>query len=170
MKNLTDPLWWKAAFWRAVRTALVIATPYAATLLYDANQWLIVLSTAGFGAVSSFVTSLFGIAETGDTQAQWGWATLERVVKTAAQATLTLFGTAVAFEDVNWSMAPQLIGTAVLGSLLIAFMKGIPEAPTPVAAATAPTVTVVQGQEAVTDVPLVAPVVPNPPVNDGHGE
>lgn len=162
MKNLTDPQWWKAAAWRALRTALVIATPYAATLLYVPDQWLIVLSTAGFGALTSLITSLFGIAETSDKTPTWGWATLERVIKTAAQATLTLFGASVTFQDVDWASAPQLIGTAILGSLLLAFMKGIPEAPeTPTAVATVSVAsTDATGAPEVVDVPVVAPVEP----------
>lgn len=141
MKNLLSGVWWKAAAFRALRTVLVIAIPYAPTVLYDGN-YVIALSAALFGGVSSLVTSLFGIAETGDKSVPWYWAISERVVKTAAQATLTLFGTAQMFQDVDWSQAPQLIGSAVLGSLLIGFLKGLPESDIPTATATVGTVIV----------------------------
>ena len=155
MKNLLSGAWWKASAFRALRTALVIAIPYAPTVLYD-GSYLIVLSTAAFGALSSLVTSLFGIAETTDSSVPWGWAVAERVIKTAAQATLTLFGTATMFQAVNWQEAPALIGSAVLGSLLIAFMKGIPEAPEPVANAFVSTVVSTETGPSVAEVPVVA--------------
>lgn len=131
MKNtILSGMWWKAAVMRALRTAAVIATPYVPTVLYDQN-YLIVLSAAGFGAVTSLLTSLFNIPETTDKSVSWYWALGERVIKTTAQALITLFGTATLFEDVAWAEAPQLVGTAILGSLLLAFMKGMPEAPEP---------------------------------------
>ncbi len=52
-------------------------------------------------------------------------------MKTAAQALLTLFGTATMFQQVDWAQAPTLIGTAVLGSLVISFLGFLPEAQAP---------------------------------------
>lgn len=149
--------WWKAAVMRALRTAAVIATPYVPTVLYEGN-YLIVLSAAGFGAVSSLLTSLFGIPENSDQTVSWYWALGERVIKTTAQALLTLFGTATLFQDVNWAEAPQLVGTAILGSLLLAFMKGLPEVPEPPAKpATIQAITVnAAGQPEITEAPVIA--------------
>ncbi len=135
MSNLTSRAWWKAAFFRALRTAIVIAIPYSPTVLYD-NSWVILASTAGFGALTSFVTSFFGIAESDGKSVSWYWAVFERVVKTASQALLTAFGTATMFAEVDWSAVPALVGSAVLGSLLLAVLKQLPEADTPLAAPT----------------------------------
>lgn len=132
MSNLLSGEWWKAAFIRAIRTALVIAIPYAPTVLYD-GSYLLVLSAAGFGALASLVTSLFGIAETTGNAVPWYYAIFERVVKTAAQSLLTVFGTATMFSEVDWSIAPALIGSAVLGSLLLGVLGTLPEAEDPAA-------------------------------------
>lgn len=126
MKNLTSGSWWRAAGIRALRTAGVLLAPYVPTILYT-GDFLIVASVVVFGALGSFVTSLAGIAETEGKTVVWYYAVLERSVKTAAQATLALFGTATLFQDVDWSAAPQLIGTAVLGTLVLAFMDFLPE-------------------------------------------
>lgn len=126
MKNLTSGLWWRAAAIRALRTAGVLLAPYVPTILYT-GDFLIVASVVGFGALGSLVTSLAGIAETEGKTVVWYYAVLERSVKTAAQATLALFGTSTIFQNVDWSAAPQLIGTAVLGTLVLAFMDFLPE-------------------------------------------
>lgn len=163
MKNtILSGVWWKASVMRALRTAAVIATPYVPTVLYDGN-YLIVLSAAGFGAVSSILTSLFGIPETTDGSVSWYWALGERVIKTTAQALLVLFGTATLFQDVAWVEAPQLVGTAILGSLLLAFMKGLPEVPSPPAAPTTVAITqdVINTSGDHTRVVTEAPVVAN---------
>lgn len=164
MKNtILSGAWWKASVMRALRTAAVIATPYVPTVLYEGN-YLIVLSAAGFGAVSSLLTSLFGIPETTDGSVSWYWALGERVIKTTAQALLVLFGTATMFQQVAWSEAPQLVGTAILGSLLLAFMKGLPEVPSPPAAPTTVAIeqsvynTAGEPETVVTEAPVVANV------------
>jgi hypothetical protein len=165
MSNLTSSVWWKAAFFRALRTALVIAVPYAPTVLYD-GQYLLLASVAGFGALTSIITSLFGIAETSDTTVSWYWAILERVVKTAAQALLTAFGTATLFSEVNWDTVPALVGSAVLGSLLLAVLKQLPESDAPIATATTlvSTFNYATGTDTVTAAPVAAPI-PAPAVN-----
>lgn len=135
MSNLTSLAWWKAAGIRAIRTAAVILTPYVPVIFATGDVWVAV-SAAGFGAVASLLTSLFGIAEVDGKVVPWYWATLERVVKTTAQALLTAFGTATLFEQVDWNAVPALVGTAVLGSLLLAVLKTLPEANDPLAPAT----------------------------------
>lgn len=157
MKNLTSSVWWKAASFRALRTALVLLAPYVPTILYSAD-YAIVASVVFFGALTSLITSLFGIAESEGKTVPWWYALLERSVKTAAQALLTLFGTATMFQDVDWSAAPQLVGTAVLGTLLIAIMGFLPETDDkrPLAVATVDTIVVNEsGAETEKEVPVV---------------
>lgn len=170
MKNLTSSVWWKATFFRMLRTAGVILTPYVPTILYTQN-YAIAASAVGFAALGSFLTSLAGVAESEGKTVAWGWAILERSVKTAAQALLTLFGTATLFESVDWSAAPQLVGTAVLGSLLIAFMGFLPETDErrPLATASATTYVVnEQGNTGEQAVPVVA-TVDAPPTSAPEG-
>lgn len=62
MKNKN---WWKAAFWRAVRTVAqtTLATIGTTTLLTGVD-WLLVLNTAALAGVMSILTSLIkGIPE-----------------------------------------------------------------------------------------------------------
>lgn len=162
MKNLTSPVWWKATLFRMLRTAGVILTPYVPTILYT-GEYLLVLNVVGFAALGSLVTSLFGIAESEGKTVEWYWAILERSVKTAAQALLTLFGTATMFQQVDWSQAPQLVGTAVLGTLLIAVMGFLPETDgkRPLASASVNTFVINQeGKPSEESVPVVATVEP----------
>ena len=135
MSDLTSGAFWKAAAIRALRTAIFIAIPYVPTLIAT-ESYLLVLSAAGFGFVTSIVTSLFGIAETTGATRPWYFAILERVVKTAAQALLTAFGTATLFAEVDWNAVVPLVATAVLGSLLAGFVKTLPETKDPIAEAT----------------------------------
>lgn len=130
MSPLMSGEWWKAAGIRALRTALVVAVPYAPTVLYT-GDWLILLSSVVFAGLASILTSLFGIAETTGKNVTWAWAVFERVVKTAAQALLTAFGTATMFSQVDWTSVPAFVGSAVLGTLLLAVLKQLPEASVP---------------------------------------
>lgn len=156
MSNLTSLAWWKAAFFRALRTVAAISTPYV-PIIFNDGVWLLLLSTAGFGALSSFVTSLWGISETKGQSVTWYWAVFERVVKTAAQALLTAFGTATMFSEVQWDTIPALVGSAVLGSLLIAALQGLPEAEPPLAKATLSTVVVnPAGEPSEAAIPVIA--------------
>jgi len=141
MSNLKSLAWWRAAGIRALRTALVIAAPYAPTVIYD-GAWLIALSASGFGALTSLLTSLRGIPESEGKTVQWYWAVFERSVKTAAQALITAFGTATLFEQVTWAEVPAIVGSSVLGTLIIAVLGQLPEAEEPLARATIQTVVV----------------------------
>ena len=156
MKNLLSGIWWKAASLRALRTALVIAVPYAPTVIYD-NSWLIVGSTALFGAVVSLATSLKGISETTDTVVPWYYAIFERAVKTGAQALIAAFGTATMFQAVEWSTVPAIVGSSVLGTLFLTVIAQLPGTDEPVAPAAVTTVTETpSGEEAMVSVPVVA--------------
>lgn len=158
MKNLLSGAWWKAAGLRAFRTALVIAAPYSVTVIYD-NTWLVVGSTAAFGALVSLLTSLRGITETEDNVVPWYYSIFERGIKTAAQALIAAFGTATMFEAVTWTEVPALVGTAVLGTLFLSVIAKLPGADEPLATASIPaTVTDAEGHSAVAEVPAVAVV------------
>lgn len=158
MKNLTSSVWWKAAGNRALRTALVLAAPYAATVIYD-GTWLIMASVAVFGALVSLLTSLRGIVETTDRVVPLAVSIFERAVKTAAQALIAAFGTATTFEAVTWSEVPALVGTAVLGTLFLTVISNLPNTADPVAPTVLVTATVDEvGNRVETEVPVVAPV------------
>ena len=160
MKNLTSAVWWKAVLFRMLRTAGVIAAPYVPTILYTAD-WAILASVVGFGALGSFLTSLAGLAESEGKTVVWYYALLERSVKTAAQALLTFAGTATMFSQVDWPQALPFVGTAVLGSLLIAVMGFLPETDEkrPLAQATVNTFVInEQGKPGEQGVPVVAAV------------
>lgn len=129
MANLKSKVWWRAAGMRALRTALVIATPYV-PIVVQSNDWALLAGVASFGALTSLLTSLAGIAEADGMEVPWFWAILERVVKTAAQALITAFGSATMFSQVDWSTIPALTITAVLGSLFLAVLKQLPESET----------------------------------------
>jgi hypothetical protein len=156
MKNLLSGAWWKAAGLRAFRTALVIAVPYAPTVIYD-NTWIVVGSTAAFGAVISLLTSLRGIPETSDSTVPWYYAIFERTVKTAAQSLVAAFGSATVFEAVTWSEVPAVVGSAVLGTLFLTVLNKLPGADEPVAAIKLPAKTVTdEGVVVEAEVPVVA--------------
>lgn len=125
--TLFSAVWWKAALARALRTALVIVIPYVPMIL-DQNLALVAVSAAGFGFLTSILTSLFGIPEADGSTVPWAYALFERVVKTAAQALVTAFGTATIFAEVDWSMVWPAVVTAVIGSLLLGVLNALPEA------------------------------------------
>lgn len=135
IRKLLTRAWWKAAGIRAARTALVLAVPYFGALTFTGIPWEVLASTVGFGALSSLITSLAGIAEVEGTQVSWWYAITERVVKTFAQGLLTGFGTSTLFEQVDWSLVLQSAAIAAAGSALLAFLMKLPEAqqlPSPV--------------------------------------
>ena len=159
VKNLLSGAWWKAAGLRALRTALVLAAPYAPTVIYD-NNWLVVASAALFGGVVSLLTSLKGISETTGTVVPWYYSIFERTTKTAAQALIAAFGTATMFEAVDWAAVPAIVGSSVLGTLFLTVIASLPGTDDPVAPATVPAVTETpEGEEAVVSVPVFTPAV-----------
>lgn len=130
MSTITSRSWWKSALARAIRTAAVVAIPYVPVSL-GGEEYLILASAFGMGFVLSILTSLGGIAEAEGTEVPWWYATLSRVVKTVAQALVTAFGSAALFTDVDWSVIPALVVSSAIGSLLLAVVKQLPEAPLP---------------------------------------
>lgn len=122
--------WWKAALARAGRTAAVVAVPYVPITL-GGQEYLLLLSAAGMGAILSLLTSLAGLAEVQGTEQPWYFSLLSRVTKTVAQALITAFGTAALFTDVSWETVPALVVSAAVGSALLFFTKGAPEAIAP---------------------------------------
>jgi len=131
MATITSGDWWKAALMRGLRTAAVVAIPYVPVAL-SGTDYIILASAAVMGFVLSILTSLAGIAEVEGQEVPWWYATLSRVVKTVAQALLAAVGSAVLFTDVDWSVIPALVISSAIGSLLLAVVKQLPEAPTPV--------------------------------------
>lgn len=126
MSKLGSATWWKAAAIRALRTAVIILAPYV-PLVVNEGQWLLAVSAAGFGALTSFATSLVGLPEAAGVVVPWWQALIERTVKTAAQALLTAVGAATFFTDVDWSMVGPAIAVSVLGSLLVGVLGFLPE-------------------------------------------
>lgn len=166
------PVWWKAALIRAGRSALVIAIPYIPASYVGNTPYLTIVSAAALGFVLSLLTSLAGIAEAAGVKLAWYYSILERVVKTIAQALVAGVGTAVLFQDVNWSGLLQLAITAGFGSLLLAVLTTLPESDKPVAAASA-TYDWPQsdGSYARQDVPVVASLpLPTAPDDSGSTE
>jgi len=132
MATITSGDWWKAAAVRALRTAAVVSVPYLPVAL-SGTDYIILASAFGMGFVLSLLTSLAGIAEVDGTDSvPWWYATLSRVVKTVAQALVTAVGSAALFTDVDWSVIPALVVSSAIGSLLLAVINQLPEAPTPV--------------------------------------
>lgn len=170
MATITDGAWWKAAAVRAFRTAAVVAIPYvpvAATI----DQYLILASAFGMGFVLSILTSLAGIAEVDGKEQPWWYATLSRVVKTVAQALVTAVGSAALFTDVDWSVIPALVISSAVGSLLLAVINQIPEAPTPAVSPVAevtPVEIVAVAPAAAAEVPALTGGVPVQ--DDYHGQ
>jgi hypothetical protein len=138
MTTITSGDWWIAAAKRALRTAAVVAVPYVPVALSGAD-YLILASAFGMGFILSILTSLAGIAEVEGAEVPWWYAALSRTVKTVAQALITAVGSAVLFTDVDWSTIPALVISSAVGSLLLAVVGKLPEAPTPVAAPTGAT-------------------------------
>lgn len=154
--NLTSGVWWKDAFIRAIRTAVVIAVPYVGGSLLSAVPWLTVASAAALGFVASLITSLAGLPDANSQP--WWQATLTRVTKTVAQSLAAGLTNIVLFQDVNWSVALQASAIAGLGSLLLAVISSLPEA-------TEPTQAVVVTPVATGPIPIQpspTPVVHNP--------
>lgn len=137
MLSLFTGDWWKAAAMRALRTAAVVALPYVPVTL-DSQNYLILMSVAATGAILSLLTSLAGLAEVEGAEQPWYFSLLSRVVKTVAQALVTAVGAAVVLTDINWSTIPALVVSSAIGTALLFFTKGAPEAPKPALVEAAP--------------------------------
>lgn len=150
MTSLTSTTWWKAATIRALRTALVVAVPYVPAAYIGAVPYVTVALASSLAVIASFITSLKGIAEVTGVIRPWWFAVLSRVVKTVAQATLTGIGTATLITDVPWDSISQMVITAGFGSLLLALLSELPEAPKPVAPDTPSVIVINAATEPVT--------------------
>lgn len=131
MINLISKAWWEAAGSRALRTAIVVAIPYIPASYTGQVPYLTILSAAVLAAILSLLTSLVGLPEVSGKQPVWWFAVAERVVKTIAQAAITAVGNAVLLQNVHWLDIAQIALTAGFGSLLLAFLKELPEASVP---------------------------------------
>lgn len=159
MTNLVSKAWWVAAAERAIRTALVVAIPYIPASYIGQVPYLSIFSAALLAAILSLLTSLAGLPEVAGKQPVWWFAITERVVKTVAQAAVTAVGNAVLFGDVHWVNVGQIALTAGFGSLLLAFLRQLPEADVPLAQAVSQVVhTNASGAETQQSLPYVAPI------------
>lgn len=155
--------WWKAAAWRAGRTAAAVAIPYV-PLTLAGQDYLALGSVALVAAFLSILTSLTGIPEAEGEGRPWYYSLFARTGKTVAQALLTASGAAVFLTDIDWSAVPALVASAAVGSILLFFSKGAPEVTLP--ATSAPPVEVVsvapaaaiEVVEAVEAAPLTGPI------------
>lgn len=131
--TVTSAAWWKAALFRALRTAIVIAVPYLGGASLVHLPWLAAGSAVLIGAIASLVTSLAGLPELTDPGTPIGLALLERVAKTAGQSLAAGVGTHLLFTTVNWPVVLQTAAIAALGSLFIGVLGYLPEStlPTP---------------------------------------
>jgi hypothetical protein len=75
------------------------------------------------------------------------------------------------FTEVNWTEVPALVGSAVLGSLLLAVLKQLPEAPQPLASPTVGANIYVNASDQPTEaaIPVVA-VADTAESNDSGGQ
>ena len=130
--TVTSAAWWKAALFRALRTAIVIAVPYLGGASLVHLPWLAAGSAVLLGAIASLATSLAGLPEL-DGGSPIGLALLERVAKTAGQSLAAGVGTHLLFTTVNWPVVLQTAAIASLGSLFIGVLGYLPEStlPTP---------------------------------------
>lgn len=124
--NITSSEWWKAALLRALRTALVVAVPYLGAVKFADIPWLAVASVVGLAFIASLLFSIAGLPELGAGQSL-PLALLVRVVKTVAQALLAGIGTSLYIQDVHWAVILQTALLAGLGTLVTAFLAGLPE-------------------------------------------
>ena len=76
----------------------------------------------------TLVTSLAGIAEVNGEQ-PWYIQVLSRFVKTAAQTLAAGLVTSIYLTDVDWPVVLQTAAIAALGSVLTAFIAGLPGTP-----------------------------------------
>lgn len=164
-KQLFTGAWWKAAAIRAGRTAILIALPYLGAVYFTQIPYLTIISAAALGFILSIGTSLLGLAEVSGATQPWWYATLERVVKTFAQAVVSGIGTTLLFQDVDWSTILQAAAIAAAGNLLYAIVANLPEAPNPVAQTLLPAKA--PGDLNITAVPVIASVEVNSPVTNG---
>jgi len=124
---LTSASWWKAAGFRALRTFLVVITPFVPSISADVSAIVPAASVAGFAAVLSLVTSMGGIPEaTGAARSFWA-ATVDRVLKSVAQALAASMVGAAVFTDLDWTSVAPVAVAAGLGSLLLTFISRLPE-------------------------------------------
>lgn len=166
MLSLFTGDWWKAAAMRAGRTAAVVALPYVPVSLNSEN-YLLLLSVAATGAILSVLTSLAGLAEVEGAEQPWYFSLLSRVVKTVAQALVTAVGAAVVLTDINWDAIPALVVSSAIGTALLFFTKGAPEAPKPALVEAAP-VTIINEVETVPAAEAEKPEYPIAPDTDGR--
>ena len=117
--------WWIASLQRAGRTALILITPFVPSIVQ--GDYLPALLAGVFGFITSFATSRRDLPEVVGKVVPWWKATVERMVKSAAQGLVTGIGTASVLSEVDWSITLDLVLAGAVGSLLLSLLSALPE-------------------------------------------
>jgi len=126
---LFTALWWKDAVIRAARTALLFAIPFfPSAAQIGGTHWLALMLGAGFGFITSLITSVAVLPEetTGTIIPKWK-AIANRVSRSFAQGLVAGLGTAVILTDVDWVVAIEVALTGAVGSLILGLLTALPE-------------------------------------------
>lgn len=122
--------WWKAASWRALRTAVAVLIPLlAATTIFELDL-VLAASTVGLSVVASYLTSLAGLKEVvGDTVPKWV-AIGVRAIKQFAQTAVGFIGASLLVTEVDWLTLLSLSASAAVMTILQGVATALPEADT----------------------------------------
>ena len=130
--------WWSAAGRRALRTALVVAAPFAPAIVGGSTAALwAALSTVALAVVLSLATSWASLPEVDGLPRPWWAATLDRTARTFAQALVAGIPAVTLIQDVPWTALLTNALAAAVGSVILAAIAALPESqpvaePTPV--------------------------------------
>lgn len=128
VKEVFTKRWLEAAGIRAIKTFFqtAVATIGSAVTLGEVN-WVAVGSTAVLASVLSMLTSVAGLPElSGKTTSSWFFAAGIRALKTVAQTSIAMIGSAQMMGGVNWTAVAS--AAALSGIISIAMsLSGLPE-------------------------------------------
>lgn len=125
--ELTSKSWWKAASIRALRTGLAAAIPFFVAIQVLDVDWFLGASTVGLSMLVSYLTSLAGLPEVTGDSVNKVLALAVRAIKTFAQVVAGYIGTAVVFQEVNWSLALAMAASATIVSIMNGLISQLPE-------------------------------------------
>lgn len=123
-------IWLKAACVRACRTMgqSAISIMGSAVILQDVN-WLMLLSSTVLTGILSMATSAAGLPEINEKHCKkcWAAAAAERAIKTMCQTFLSMAGSAVTLQEVNWAMIGSATLLSGIASLITSATTSLPE-------------------------------------------
>lgn len=123
-------VWLKAAWARACRTMgqSAISAMGSAVMLQDVN-WLMLLSSTALAGILSMATSAVGLPEIDERHCKkcWAAAAVERAIKTMCQTFLSMAGSAVTLQEVNWAMIGSATLLSGIASLITSATTSLPE-------------------------------------------